>query len=130
MSKQEKYSFTGMSEEEQAAAARAYAESQAKKNGSAPSRKKPGTKKDKTGRKSASTRLVELVAKSGAELFHADQAAFARVKVGEHKENWSLKGAGFRRWPNRLYYQNEGRAAGGQAVQDALAVLEGKRENV
>jgi hypothetical protein len=116
-----------MSPEEQAAAVKEWQKALAEKNGTAPSRKKPRTKKDNTGRKSASTQLVELVGRSGAELFHSpDQAAFARVTVGHHKENWQLKGTGFRRWLNRLYFQSEGRAAGGQAVQDALSVLEGQ----
>jgi hypothetical protein len=81
----------------------------------------------KPERKSAATRLVELVGQSGAELFHApDQAAYVRVPRDGHSEVWPLRSRGFRAWAKRLYYVEEGKAAGGQALEDALGILEGK----
>ncbi len=44
----------------------------------------------------------------------------------EHAETWPLRSKGFRRWLARRHYQETGGAAGSQAVQDALGVLEGR----
>jgi hypothetical protein len=78
-------------------------------------------------RKSAATRLVELAEGAGVELFHApDQAAYAGLAPGGRRETWPLKSTGFRRWLARLFYECEGKAAGAQAVADALAVLESR----
>lgn len=76
---------------------------------------------------SSATLLVRLVEHSGAELFHApDGTAYARVLVERHREIWPLRQSGFRRWLKRLYYDASKRAPGGQAVEDALGVLEGR----
>jgi hypothetical protein len=78
-------------------------------------------------RKSAATRLIELAEGAGVELFHApDQVAYAGLSPGGRRETWPLKSTGLRRWLARLFYGAEGRAAGAQAVADALAVLESK----
>jgi hypothetical protein len=78
-------------------------------------------------RKGAGTRLVEIAIAAGAELFHSpDRQAHATVPVNGHRETWHLRGAGFRLWLTRLYYEAEGKAPGAQAVQDALGVLEGE----
>jgi hypothetical protein len=78
---------------------------------------------------SQATRLVKLTIDAGAEFFHtpgADGEAYATIEVDGHKETWPLKVKGFRRWLARLFYQEEDKAPGAQAVQDALGVLEGK----
>lgn len=75
-------------------------------------------------KKSQATTLVEIAA--AGELWHtAADDAYATVKVGEHLENWPVRSKGFRRWLSRQYYLMEGRAAGAQAVQDAMNVVEG-----
>jgi hypothetical protein len=86
-----------------------------------------GDKTDKTERKSAATRLVELVEGAGVELFHTtEHTAFACIPIDTHREVLPIRGTAFRRWLSRVYYQQDGRAAGGQAVQDAINILEGK----
>jgi hypothetical protein len=85
------------------------------------------SKEDKPERKSAATRLVELVEAAGVELFHTvENAAFARVPCDTHIEVWAVRSAGFKRWLTHRFYGAEGRTAGAQAVQDALAAVEGK----
>ncbi|MGH7172490.1 MAG: hypothetical protein ACRELG_19600, partial [Gemmataceae bacterium] len=84
-------------------------------------------KKYKPERQSVSTQLIELVSGAGVELFHnAEQSGFVRFSIDGHKEVWPVRSSGFRRWLSHLYFDSTGRAAGSQAVQDALGVLEGK----
>ncbi|MHB1426588.1 MAG: hypothetical protein ACYC3I_25790 [Gemmataceae bacterium] len=86
-----------------------------------------GASSDKPDRKSVATRLVELVVESGVELFHdAEYKAFATIPAGDHDETLALRSAAFKRWLRRLLHAGEGRAAGNQAVQDAIANLEAK----
>jgi hypothetical protein len=76
---------------------------------------------------SQATVLAALAMGAGAELFHAPEGdAYATIAVDGHQETWPLKVRGFRRWLARLYYEEEGKAPGSQAIQDALGVLEGK----
>jgi hypothetical protein len=76
---------------------------------------------------SQATILVALAMGAGAELFHAPEGdAYATITVDGHKETWPLKVKGFRRWLARLYYEEERKAPGSQALQDTLGVLEGK----
>src|SRR5215211_510412 len=77
-------------------------------------------------RPSQATVLVEL-AGADAELFHdREHEAFALVSAGGHRETWPLRTGPFRRWLARRYFEETGGAANAQAVQDALAVLEGR----
>jgi hypothetical protein len=76
---------------------------------------------------SQATQLVELAA--DAELWHtpgADGEAYATIEVDGHRETWPCKAKGFRRWLARQFFAAHEKAPGAQAVQDALAVLEGK----
>jgi hypothetical protein len=76
---------------------------------------------------SQATRLVALALDAGVELFHTpDGESYATITVEGHKETWPLKVKGFQRWLARLFYEAEDKPSGSQAVQDALAVLEGK----
>jgi hypothetical protein len=78
-------------------------------------------------RKSAATRLVELAEAAGIELYHtSDPIAFADLYIDGRRETMALRSAVFKRWLHRLFFMAEGRAAGSQAVQDGLGVLEGK----
>src|SRR4051794_17506184 len=55
---------------------------------------------------SQATRLVALAA--DAELFHtADKETWATICVNEHREHWSLKTKGIRRWLARRFYEEE-----------------------
>jgi hypothetical protein len=70
---------------------------------------------------------VALATDAGVELFHTPEGdPYATIEVDGHKETWPLKVKGFRCWLARLFYQEEDKAPGAQAVQDALGVLEGK----
>jgi hypothetical protein len=76
---------------------------------------------------SQATRLVALAMGAGVELFHTPEGeAYASMGVEGHTETWPLNVRGFRRWLARLFYTEEAKAPGGQAVQDALGVLAGK----
>jgi len=76
------------------------------------------------GQPSQATRLVELALES--DLFHSpDGRAHAYVTMGDHRETWLLKSAGFRTRLARRFYQIEGKTPSSQALQNALAVLEG-----
>jgi hypothetical protein len=85
----------------------------------------PSKTADKPERKAAATRLVELVEDAGIELYHTDdQAAFADVRVDGRRETVAVRGAAFKLWLSRLFFTVEGRAAGSQALHDALSVIE------
>jgi hypothetical protein len=74
---------------------------------------------------SQATMLVELA--GDAELFHtAGHEAFAVVAVHGHRELWPVRARAFRHWLQRLHFEETGKAARAQAVQDALGVLEGR----
>jgi hypothetical protein len=78
-----------------------------------------------THRPSQATELVGLA--EHAELFHTpDDEVFATIPVGHHWETWAIRSKGFRRWLARAYYLRHDKAPGGQALQDALNVLEGQ----
>lgn len=78
------------------------------------------------GKPSAATRLVAL-ATAHAELFHApDSVAYATLDMDGHAETWPIRSKRFRSWLARAFYDDEQRAPGAQALQDALAVLEGE----
>lgn len=70
--------------------------------------------------------LVKL-ALSSTELFHVPRGnAYAMISVGDHRETWPIRSKGFRLYLQRRYYEQFEKSPGGQAVQDALGVLEGK----
>lgn len=73
---------------------------------------------------SQATRLVRLGRE--AELWHTpDGEPWATIDAGHHREHWPLRGKGYREWLARRYYETYGQAPGSQAMQNALAVLEG-----
>ncbi len=70
-------------------------------------------------------RLLAIAAST--ELFHtADQAAFADVRNGEHRETLAVRGKSFRRWLIRAFFLQEGSAPNAEAVQAALSVIEAR----
>src|SRR5262245_34589133 len=82
---------------------------------------------DGTARSKASASEL-LVAIAAAGVFRAadGDTAFATLAVAEHHETWPLRSKGFRRWLVGMYYQREGKPPGGQAVADALGVIEAR----
>ncbi|MGE5607806.1 MAG: hypothetical protein ACM359_00990 [Bacillota bacterium] len=79
-------------------------------------------------RGSQSQTLVDLAAH--AELFHDGDTGYATIAVadseGVHRETHALRGKQFRLWLSRQFWEEYHKAPGSQAMQDALAVLEGK----
>jgi hypothetical protein len=74
--------------------------------------------------------LVGLLATVNVELFHTpgghDSEGFAAVTVTDHRETWSVKSKGFKRWLSKLFYDHFKKAPNSQALQDALNVIAGK----
>jgi hypothetical protein len=59
-----------------------------------------------------------------AELFHTpDREAYASVPLGEHRETWPVKSAGFADWLNRECWAARGQAPREQLLKDAAAAL-------
>jgi hypothetical protein len=76
---------------------------------------------------SHATILVALAMKAGVRLFHdAEQRGFATLPIGNRIETWPLRSTGFRRYLSLLFHRACEKTPGGQAVADAIAVLEGK----
>ena len=74
---------------------------------------------------SQATLLVELA--TDVELFSTPrQEAYVAIESGGHREIWPLRTKPFKTWLARRYYVRYEKAPGSQALQDALAVLEGK----
>jgi len=70
-------------------------------------------------------RLVALAADT--EFFHTPEGKpFVSLPVKEHREVHPLRGKMFRSLLQKRFYDSQGKTAGGQAVDDALGVLEGK----
>ena len=79
---------------------------------------------DTPPRESQATRLVRLG--RAAELWHTpDGEAWATIDPGGHREHWPLRSRGYREWLARQCYEAYGQVPHSQAMQDALAVLEG-----
>jgi hypothetical protein len=71
--------------------------------------------------------IVELaLAADDIELFRTStHDGYVRLPSDGHLEVWPIRSSAFRRWLSRLYFVREAGAPGGQALTDALAVLEG-----
>ena len=76
-------------------------------------------------RQSHADLLIEIAA--DAELFHtSDMTPYADVTIEGHRETWSVRSRGFRRWLTREFYHRHGGAPSAEAVQAALGVIEAK----
>jgi Bifunctional DNA primase/polymerase, N-terminal len=65
----------------------------------------------------------------GVEFFHTPAGdAYARIKVGDHRETHPLRSKGFRRYLVRDFFDRHGRPPGAQALQDALGLLEARAQ--
>ena len=75
---------------------------------------------------SQATRLIQLAA-SRAELFRTpDGEAFAAIEIQGHRETRAIRSPAYRIWLAQNFYKDEGKAAGGNAISDAINALEGK----
>ena len=62
-----------------------------------------------------------------AELFHsADGTGFADLNISGHRETWSIRGKGFRRWLAKRFFEATEGAPSSEALQSALNVIEAK----
>jgi hypothetical protein len=69
--------------------------------------------------------LIELA--QSADLFHApDGTAFADIDINSHRETWSIRSKGFKRWLARRFYEATQGAPSSEALQSALNVIEAK----
>jgi hypothetical protein len=77
------------------------------------------------GKRSQATMILDLA--EDIEFFHtADDLPYARIERDGHHEVWPLGSRSLRGWLSRRFHQAYGRAAGGQALRDALDVLMGR----
>ena len=81
---------------------------------------------DPTRRDTQATALVRLAIER-AGLFHrADGTGFADIEVNGHRETWPVRSKGFRSWLARLFFDETGGAANGEAMQAALGLIEAR----
>jgi putative DNA primase/helicase len=84
----------------------------------------PPDESDK-GKPKQADRLIGLA--EAAELYHApDGTAYADLVISIHRETWSVRSKGFRRWLTQRYYATTRSAPNAEAMQAALAVIEAK----
>jgi hypothetical protein len=80
---------------------------------------------DNQQRESVASRLIALAQDGTAELWHMGDAGFASLRNGDHVEHVAIRGRAFRHWLARRYFLHTRRAAGDQALRDAVATIEG-----
>ncbi len=79
-----------------------------------------------TGRPSQATRIVDLLVKAGADLWHTPNGdAYVSIKRNGHREHYPLASRASRDYLSRLFYRNVGKAPSSSAMQDAIATLSG-----
>jgi len=76
------------------------------------------------GNRSAAEILVEIA--EAATVFR--DTAYADLVMLTHRETWPVRSKSFRRWLAGIFYKQEGKPPGGQAVADALAVIEARAQ--
>jgi hypothetical protein len=76
---------------------------------------------------SQSTVLVELAEKNLTDCFHDNTGtAYGCANIKGHRETMRMRTMAFREWLGQLFFKDQKKAPGGQALQDAINVLEGK----
>ncbi|MDA1196301.1 MAG: hypothetical protein O2894_14120, partial [Planctomycetota bacterium] len=79
------------------------------------------------GKMSQATLLVRLALADGVGLFHTPAGdAYARVRMGDHHEVYATDSRQFRRYLERLYFDDTARSVHAQARVDAVGVLEAR----
>ena len=81
------------------------------------------------GGKASAAEILVAISKL-ATLFRAadGDTAYATFDVNGHRETWPVRSKGFRRWLVGEFYKAESKPPGGQAVADALGVIEARAQ--
>src|SRR5689334_14321893 len=80
------------------------------------------------GRRTQAELLIEIAAGDDIALYRSpDGTGYADVEVNGHRETWSLKSTGFRRYLRRRYYEKTGGAPNGEAMAGAMGIIEAIR---
>jgi hypothetical protein len=80
-----------------------------------------------TGRRGPTQADILIDLAQTAKLFHTpDRAGFADLDINGHRETWSIRAKGFRRWLARRFFGETGGAPSSEALQSALNVIEAK----
>lgn len=75
-------------------------------------------------KKSQATLIVDIVVRSGADLFHTpEQDVYATLEIDGHRETWSLRAQAFKHWAARQFYDAHEKSPGSQAIADAVSTL-------
>ena len=75
----------------------------------------------------SATRVIKLAEQAGVELWHDPKLnPWATLPLNDHREHWPLKSKAVRRYIARLYYEAEGTAIQGEAIQTAMTTLEAR----
>lgn len=78
-------------------------------------------------RLNTATQIVVLARAAGAAFWTSpDGDGFATVQNGEHREHHRTASKAFRQWLSFLFFAKTGKAAGSQAVADAVNICEGQ----
>ena len=78
----------------------------------------------KRPRESFKTRLVNLIAQNGTQLFHSsDRHPYATVTIDDHRETMSLLGRDFSEYLSRDFYNKAKKVVGSSDLKDATRVL-------
>ena len=81
---------------------------------------------ERDGRPPAQADILVALA-DDAELFQTpDGVAYADIEVNGHRESWSVKSTGFRRWLSRRFFEELGKAPNGETLATAIGVIEAK----
>ena len=73
--------------------------------------------------------ILIAIANRRAELFHApDGAPYADIEVSGHRETWPIRSRGFRKWLCHTFFEATNKAAGSDAQQSALGVVEARAQ--
>ena len=81
---------------------------------------------DPVRRDTQATALAKLVGER-TELFRCDDGTgFADIEVGGQRQTWPVRSKGFRSWLARLFFEEAGGAANGEAMQAALGLIEAR----
>jgi putative DNA primase/helicase len=69
--------------------------------------------------------VIELTER--CEFWHdANRVAYVTFPVNSHHENWPVRSREFRMWLSRQLYEETNRTLGGQALEDAIRILEAR----
>jgi hypothetical protein len=84
----------------------------------------------RSGRRRTPQRDVLVGLTKFVELWHdANRTAYASFHVAGHRENWPVRSRDFHMWLSGQFYEETGAPIGGQALEDALRILEARAVN-